>query len=145
MQFVENGSPFKGRNAHNPHTGGHIYFTQNQSDGSAWPGWETPQGYPAIYAVADGWISKIDTYFELSNNNTRYGIHLAFATLDGNNVRLLYSIEPFIDTRERDCKLGLTVCQPWHNESFYEPFINVTVNQQVKKGDVLAWMYTHRI
>jgi hypothetical protein len=92
--------------------------------------------YPAIYAVADGVISRIDFSFRLREMfepalnrrvaNTRYGIGLTFAARDGRPVDLHYSIEPFIDPQDKH---------------FYDKFILVKPGQQVRKGDVIARMY----
>ena len=56
--------------------------------------------YPPIYAIADGVISNIDTYYEVTNpqkTHYRYGIRLDFASADGQTISMSYSIEPMVD------------------------------------------------
>jgi len=132
LNVIRTGHPYKGRQAQKPHTGGHIYF---QLPERALPA-SRPQAFPAIYAVADGVISRIDYSFRLREMyepalkrrvaNRRYGIGLLFATMDGAPVEMHYSIEPFIDPED---------------DTFYEPFLRVRIGQQVKRGDVIAHMY----
>lgn len=81
--------------------------------------------YPAIYAVADGYVDRID-YSVLVGTNLRYGVDIAFAK-DGCQVYVFaYSIEPFVHPSDLN---------------FYRPFILVSVGQHVRKGDVIAYMY----
>jgi hypothetical protein len=132
LDVVRTGHPYKGKNAKRPHTGGHVYFKAPARQLSA----DDVESYPAIYAVADGVISRIDYSFRLREMfesalgrrvaNTRYGIGLMFATQDGRPVDLHYSIEPFIDPE---------------NDRFYDKFILVKPGQTVRKGDVIARMY----
>ena len=82
--------------------------------------------FPAIYAVADGYVSKISPWEPVGGNNYKYDLWFVFAQKDGTAVRFLMSIEPHTD--------------PGDN-SFYEPFIVVKEGQSVRKGDVLAYMY----
>ena len=85
LDTVRTGHPYKGKNARRPHTGGHVYFHVPKKaipDGQV-------ERFPAIYAVADGVISRIDYSFRLREisissldrrvSNTRYGIGLMFA------------------------------------------------------------------
>ncbi|MBT6493014.1 MAG: SUMF1/EgtB/PvdO family nonheme iron enzyme, partial [Planctomycetaceae bacterium] len=98
LDVVRTGHPYKGKNAKRPHTGGHIYFKAPARQLSA----ADVKSYPAIYAVADGVISRIDYSFRLREMferalnrrvaNTRYGIGLTFATRDGRPVDMHYSI-----------------------------------------------------
>ncbi len=130
LDVVQSGHPYKGKNARRPHTGGHIYFRL--------PEQPIPPAqltrFPAIYAVADGVISRIDYSFRLREipvggrrvSNTRYGIGLTFATSGGRGVSMHYSIEPFVDP-------GDTM--------FYDRFIFVKVGQRVKQGELIARMY----
>jgi len=118
LDDVRTGHPYLGENAVKPHTGGH------------------PSSYPAIYAVADGYVTRIDEYFKLravyfpalgkSVSNYRYGVTLAIARKDNAVVNFHYSIEPMTDPDDRD---------------FYKRFIFVSGGQRVKKGDVIARMY----
>ena len=132
LDHVRTGNPYKGKNAERPHTGGHVYFRLPKAPIPA----EDVKRFPAIYAVADGVISRIDYSFRLRAipvsggrrrvSNTRYGIGLLFAKSDGQGVEMHYSIEPFIDPGDT---------------TFYDRFIFVKVGQRVKKGDVIARMY----
>ncbi|MEO1994747.1 MAG: hypothetical protein ABGZ17_05675 [Planctomycetaceae bacterium] len=132
LDVVRTGHPYKGRRAQKPHTGGHIYFKFLEQQPPA----GQPRAFPAIYAVADGVISRIDYAFKLREMyepalkrrvaNRRYGIGLLFATMAGAPVDMHYSIEPFIDPED---------------DRFYEPFIRVRIGQRVKRGDVIAHMY----
>ena len=55
------GHPFKGVNSVQPHAGAHINFDNSDN---RWPkGGKEPANYPAIYAVADGVISRVDFRF----------------------------------------------------------------------------------
>lgn len=132
LDVVRTGHPYKGKNAKRPHTGGHVYFKAPTRQLSA----DDVESYPAIYAVADGVISRIDYSFRLREMferaldrrvaNTRYGIGLMFAKRDGQPVDMHYSIEPFIDPED---------------DRFYDKFILVKPGQRVLKGDVIARMY----
>ena len=127
LALVRRGHPYRGERAERPHTGGHVYFQQRNT---------SEESYPAIYAVADGVISRVDYSFELRSMfepalgkkvaNTRYGIGLTFATDGDTAMTFHYSIEPFI--------------RPESNE-FYDQFILVKPGQRVTKGQVIARMY----
>ncbi|MEE3373322.1 MAG: hypothetical protein VX346_28560 [Planctomycetota bacterium] len=132
LDQVRTGHPYKGVRADRPHTGAHIYFRPLKKRLKA----TDVQRYPAIYAVADGVVTRIDYSFRLREvyvsalkrrvANRRYGIGLAFAQVDGAAVVMHYSIEPFVDPGDA---------------KFYDPFIFVRVGQRVKKGDVIGRMY----
>lgn len=132
LDVVRTGHPYRGTNAERPHTGGHVYFSLPETP--APPG--NLEGLPAIYAVADGVVSRIDYSFRLREMfepaldrrvaNYRYGIGLTFATMKGHPVTFHYSIEPFVDPGD---------------ENFYDQFILVKPGQHVKKGDIIARMY----
>jgi hypothetical protein len=132
LDVVRTGHPYKGKNSERPHTGGHIYFKPLSRPLAA----EDVEAFPAIYAVADGVISRIDYSFRLREMfepaldrrvaNTRYGIGLTFATRNGQPVDMHYSIEPFIDPGD---------------QHFYDKFILVKPGQRVRQGDVIARMY----
>ena len=95
---IRTGHPYKGKNAKRPHTGGHIYFKNPDKPSSP----DDLDALPAIYAVADGVITRIDYSFRLREMfesalgrrvaNTRYGIGLMFAKRDGQLVEMHYSI-----------------------------------------------------
>ena len=130
FEFVRTGHPYLGTNANRPHTGCHVYF--NPPDKTADQG--DPMTYPPIYAVADGYVARIDGYFRLrpivtagrTVTNVRYGVTLAIAQRGGSAVNFHYSIEPMIDPGD---------------EQFYLPFIKVKPGQRVMQGDVIAHMY----
>ena len=132
FQHVRTGHPYLGANAVRPHTGGHVYF---QIPREPIPP-QRVESFPAIYAVADGYVSRIDEYFKLRPvfhrrlgkeiANRRYGVTLAIARKDGATVDFHYSIEPMTDPGDPD---------------FYKPFILVQRGQPVKAGDVIARMY----
>lgn len=133
MEVVREGFPYKGKRAERPHTGGHVYFHKPEQPLTA----KDVSSFPAIYAVADGVIDRIDYSFPLQEMfepalkkrvaNRRYGIGLLFAKRkDGTPVSFHYSIEPFIDPGD---------------DRFYEPFILVEPGQKVRKGEIIARMY----
>ncbi|RAP26778.1 hypothetical protein DID74_01410 [Candidatus Marinamargulisbacteria bacterium SCGC AG-333-B06] len=121
---VIDGHMYIGKHADNPHTGAHVYFSTQDS---TWPlnGIDSPSNYPPIYAIADGKITRIDTYFNVLDNY-RYGIDLTFAKDGDHDISFHYSIEPFVNPGD---------------SSFYEPYILVDVGDTVKKGDIIAYMY----
>jgi len=123
---ITGGHPFNGINSAHPHAGAHVHF---DNSGNRWPkGKEEPRNYPAIYAVADGVVSRIDTHFGLKGGNDRYGLDLTFAKANsGAACRLCYSIEPMCPEPSKD---------------FYEKFLLVRGGQQVRKGDLIAYLYT---
>ena len=128
MNDVADGQMHRGKNATSPHPGAHINF-KNNAGGTTWPNGTPANNYPPIYAIADGVISNIDTYYEVTNpqkTHYRYGIRLDFASADGQTISMSYSIEPMVDPGD---------------ESFYQDFILVTKGDTVKKGDVIAYMY----
>ena len=132
LEQVRTGHPYKGVRADRPHTGAHIYFRPLAKRIEA----TEVKRFPAIYAVADGVVTRIDYSFRLREiyvsalkrrvANRRYGIGLAFAQAGGRPVEMHYSIEPFVDPG---------------NAQFYDPFILVRVGQRVKKGHVIGRMY----
>ena len=132
LEMVRTGHPYKGKNSRRPHTGGHVYFRLPEK---AIPAQQVKR-FPAIYAVADGVISRIDYSFRLREifissigrrvANTRYGIGLMFARSSSRPVVMHYSIEPFVDPGDT---------------KFYDRFVLVKVGQRVKKGDIIARMY----
>lgn len=125
---VSDGHPFLGKRSPQPHGGAHAYFDNAHG---RWPqGADKPENYPAIYAPADGFVVNVTRKFRLSTGADRYGVDLAFArTEDGADIKLHLSIEPFV---------------PEPSPGFYEQFILVKPGQRVKKGDLLARMWTPR-
>jgi hypothetical protein len=125
IKEITRGHPFLGMDSPRPHAGGHVHFdnTENQ-----WPkGKDEPTSYPAIYAVADGVVSRVDRHFD-NGVNDRYGLDLTFAKdKTGSAYQLCYSIEPMV---------------PEPSEGFYKKFILVDKGQRVRKGDVIAYLYT---
>ena len=131
-EYVRTGHPYKGRRAVQPHTGAHVYFQppRKRLDPSR------PASYPPIYAVADGYVARIDQAFkqrEMFNRvlnkrvaNYRYGITLAIGLKQDQNVHFHYSIEPMVDPGDIN---------------FYKPFILVKRGQQVRRGQIIAYMF----
>lgn len=126
IKEVSRGHPFLGVNSTRPHAGAHVHFDNTKN---RWPkGKDEPASYPAIYAVADGVVSRIDTHFPLSGGNDRYGLDLTFAKdHTGSACRFCYSIEPMA---------------PEPSKGFYKKFLLVKEGQKVSKGDVIAYLYT---
>jgi hypothetical protein len=126
IEDVSRGHPFLGVNSPHPHAGGHVHF---DNSGKRWPkGEDEPANYPAIYAVADGIVGRVDTRFGLPGGNDRYGIDLVIAKdKSGAKCRFCYSIEP--------------MC-PEPSDGFYKRFLFVKEGQTVRKGDVIAYLYT---
>jgi hypothetical protein len=126
IEEISRGHPFLGVNSPHPHAGGHVHFDNRKN---RWPaGKDEPANYPAIYAVADGVVSRIDNHFALPGGNDRYGVDLTFAKDRGGAAcRFCYSIEP--------------MC-PEPSEGFYKRFLLVRDGQKVRKGDVIAYLYT---
>lgn len=123
VQYVDAGNPFKGRRANTPHQGAHVHWDNTSN---VWPtGGTAPSNYPAIYAVADGYIDRIDYSFPVGSND-RYGIDIAYAREGSTIYRFSYSIEPMV---------------PEPSTDFYKQFILVSKGQHVTKGDIIAYMY----
>jgi hypothetical protein len=123
---ISRGHPFLGVNAPRPHAGAHVHFDNTDNH---WPkGKDEPSNYPAIYAVADGFVSRVDTHFGLKGGNDRYGLDLSFAKDEkGSPCQFCYSIEPMAPEPSKD---------------FYKKFILVREGQRVRKGDLIAYLYT---
>jgi hypothetical protein len=126
IKEVSRGHPLLGVNSRHPHGGGHVHFDNRKR---RWPkGKGEPAGYPAIYAVADGVVGRVDTRFGLKGGNDRYGVDLTFAKdKAGAACRFCYSIEP--------------MC-PEPSAGFYRKYLLVKEGQKVRKGDVIARLYT---
>ena len=131
-QSVRTGHPYKGRRAAQPHTGAHVYFQPLRKRLDP----RMPASYPPIYAVADGQVARIDLAFkqrEMFNRvlnrrvaNYRYGVTLAIGLKQGQPVHFHYSIEPMVDPGD---------------PNFYKPFILVKQGQQVRQGQIIAYMF----
>lgn len=126
VKDVTGGHPYKGVNAARPHAGAHVHFDNSRN---VWPkGKDEPGNYPAVYAIADGVVSRVDTHFALPGGNDRYGLDLEFAKDEKNSAfRFCYSIEPMA---------------PEPAEGFYKSFLLVRKGQRVRIGDVIAYLYT---
>jgi hypothetical protein len=123
---ITGGHPFKGLDSAKPHAGAHVHFDNSDN---RWPkGAAEPCNYPAVYAVADGTVSRVDARFPLSGGNDRYGLDLTFAQdPSGSACRFCYSIEPMCS----EPSMG-----------FYKRFLLVHNGQRVRKGTVIAYLYT---
>jgi hypothetical protein len=126
LDEIAGGHPFKGANSPSPHAGAHVHFDDTNDRWSKANG--EPSKYPAIYAVADGTIGRLTSHFPLSGGNHRYGFDLALAKdRSGATCWFSYSIEPMA---------------PEPSQGFYKRFILVHDGQQVRKGDLIAFLYT---
>ena len=123
MVYVNSGHPFLGQGTKQPDNGAHVHFS---NAGNQWPEGTAVTDFPAIYAVADGYVNKISPWEPVGGKNYKYDIWFVIAQKDGTAVRFLMSIEPMTNPGD---------------SSFYEPFIVVKEGQSVRKGDVLAYMY----
>ena len=123
MDYVKGGHPFKGQGSNNSDDGAHVEFDNSSNQ---WPEGTTVTAFPPIYAVADGYVERVNTYEPVGGGNHKYGVHVMFAQKDGRGVKFHISIEPSMDPGD---------------SSFYEPFIMVKEGQFVRKGEILAYMY----
>lgn len=114
-------APYLGADSAMPHQGMHFNF---HGDG-AFATELQPAKYPAVYAVTDGTVERVDAVFH-NGDADRYGVSIAFASQGGHSATMNYSLEPFI----REPSPG-----------FYAQFITVAQGQTVKKGDVLGFLY----
>ena len=124
-ETVNDGHLFRGEGAAKPHRGAHVYFEPSAFERYAQTG--RLEDLPAVYAVADGVVARVDLSFAQRTGNTRYGLLLDFATRDGQRVNMNYSIEPFLNPGDAD---------------FYRPFLRVAQGQAVREGEVIAYVYS---
>ena len=123
LEDVIGGHPFKGEGTKDPDDGAHVNWDNSNNK---WPYGTSVTDFPAIYAVSDGYVDRIETYDSVGGNKHKYGVNIVFAQKDGEPVKFTASIEPSMS--------------PGDN-SFYEPFIMVEEGQSVYKGQVIAYMY----
>ena len=123
LEYVTGGHPFKGLGANDPDDGAHVNWDNSSN---RWPESTPVTEYPAIYAVADGYVEAVNTYEPVGGGNFKYSIHYFFAQKNGSGVKVHMSIEPSMNPGD---------------SSFYEPFIKVKKGQSVRKGDIIAYMY----
>lgn len=118
------GTPFLGVRASQPHQGAHVHF-ENRDD--RWPvAGSAVEGYPPVYAVADGVVDRVEDNVQVGAN-ARYGIALRIAREGGTSWNLDYLIEPM---------------SPEPSPGFYRQFILVRQGEFVRKGQVIAYVYT---
>ena len=126
FKHIDGGHPYKGSTAIDPHKGAHVHFDNSDS---TYKNSFSPEQYPAIYAVSDGEILRVDEYYQIqSNTNThyKYDIELLIAQDGLKKSTFSYSIEPMIDPG---------------NSDFYKPFILIKKGDLVEKGQIIAYMY----
>ena len=130
------GHPFVGQRSPAPHNDAQVYFSNSDP---RWLQASKPSDYPAVYAVADGVIAMAEgemSYFNVRDKtwadppwyHVLYGFNLRLATMDGESLVMNYSLEPYVTLHDRP-------------RDFFKDFLLVEDGQQVKKGDVLAYMY----
>ncbi|MBR61861.1 MAG: hypothetical protein CL904_04280 [Dehalococcoidia bacterium] len=130
------GHPFVGARSPRPHNDAQVYFS---SSDPRWRDAKDPSDFPAIYAVADGYINMSALWFynvvDHSNSeppwwHVAYGFTLRVATDDGKFIEFMYQMEPYMIPE----LVGKT-------KDFYKQFIVVDDGQFVRKGDILGYMY----
>ena len=130
------GHPFVGARSPRPHNDAQVYFS---SSDSRWKNAQAPSDFPAIYAVADGYINMGESWFnnvvDHSNStppwwHVAYGFTLRVATHNGKSIEFMYQMEPYM--------IPELVGKP---KDFYKQFVVVDNRQFVKKGDILGYMY----
>ena len=123
------GHPFVGARSPRPHNDAQIYFS---SSDSRWRNAQVPSDFPAIYAVADGYINMGESWFNnvVDHSNATppwwhvaYGFTLRVATHNGKFIEFMYQMEPYM--------IPELVGKP---KDFYKQFIVVDDGQFVKKG-----------
>ena len=70
MDYVKGGHPFKGQGSKDPDDGAHVNFDNSSNQ---WPKGTPITEFPPIYAVADGYVERIDAYEPVGENNFKYG------------------------------------------------------------------------
>jgi len=118
------GTPFLGVRASEPHQGAHVHF-ENRDD--RWPvGGSAVEGYPPVYAVADGVVDRVEYNVQVGDNQ-RYGISQRIAQEGKTSWAFEYLIEPM---------------SPEPSPGFYRHFLLVEQGQSVRKGQIIAYVYT---
>ena len=124
--------PYVGLRAPAPHNDLHVFFSNTDP---RWAAAEKPSDYPPIYAVADGVVRMSQqSYYNVVDHSDQnppwwhaaYAFKLQIAENEGRQVSFLYQMEPY------------TIPE---NEDFFKDFLLVEDGQEVKKGDVLGYMY----
>lgn len=120
---ISAGHPYRGRRAAASHTGAHVHW--DNRDGRFPRGGSEPSDYPPVYAVADGYVSRVTPSLRVGEND-RYGVNIAIAR-DGDTIwSFEYSIEPMV---------------PEPSPGFYLSYLRVGEGDVVRKGDILGYMY----
>ena len=126
MSTTAGTAPFYGTDSETPHPGVHVLWSNLTGRWTAAGGSHVVTAYPALYAVADGVVARIDPSKQVGPNQA-YEVDLAIAKDSAGRVFMVsYGLEPFAQEPSR---------------GFYESFIKVKVGQKVKKGAILAYMY----
>lgn len=124
--------PYVGLRAPAPHNDLHVFFSNTDP---RWEAAEKPSDYPPIYAVADGVIRMSpQSHYNVVDHSDQdppwwhaaYAFKLQIAENEGRQVSFLYQMEPY------------TIPE---NEDFFRDFLLVEDGQEVKKGEVLGYMY----
>jgi hypothetical protein len=123
LEDVVGGHPFKGEGTKDPDDGAHVNWDNSNYK---WPYGTPVTDFPAVYAVSDGYVDKIETYGEVGGGRHKYSVNIIFAQKDGQPVKFTASIEPSMSPGD---------------SSFYEPFIMVEEGESVYKGQIIAYMY----
>ncbi len=114
-------APFLGVRSQMPHKGMHVNFQGVGPFATALD----PTAYPAVRAVADGVVSSVEPLRQMGSHQA-YGFNLVIGRQGNDDITLNYSLEPF-------------VMEP--SSGYYTNFLKVRNGQQVKKGDVLGYLY----
>ena len=121
FKFRQAGHPHVGQRSPVPHNASQVYFSNSDP---RWLNAQKPSDYPPIYAVADGIIHLSDP-----PNYPYYNV-IDHTNYDPPWWHVGYTIcmEPYVNLQDK-------------SKIFFEDFILVEDYQQVKKGDLLGYMY----